>query len=1110
MRVLRQAAFAALLTAACLLIGPASQAAAAGEPYGYDPLFSLIGNCSTTAVDPVPDPGCPGGAHPPSNNFKRPAGVGIDAYGNEYVAVQGNESGTEGRIDIFDDQGNFISEMADPFGPQSVAIDKLGTLYVYEGGVGTSYNEVARYYPVNYAPEVGQIDYSPGSRQVIASSSGFNGSVAIDWSTDRLFLNLFSVQEYASVEELASPEEKNPLLNTLPEPFAGVHIAVDAQRRRLFVSYCKHEDSECVALVYGAAPPYPFIAEIDGSSTPAGAFSSQRGWLSIAVDEETGHIFVEDLRPPAHQIYEFGPSFEYLSTIDKAFLQTPFYSQAAVSNSPLNPDAANRHHLFAPVSSLTGVQEVFAFAPSAICPPKIEGAAASHLSETEGELRATIEPCGADTSYTFTLEEEGSEETTVVGEGTIPGESQPTPASIPFTGLRPGTPYRFTVTATNEKGTAEEEESFSTYADAPIPTGVCPNEDLRTGASSSLPDCRAFELVTAPDTNGRPMKGGGYAIFYPFTAQKASPNGNAITFVTEGGALPGTNGSGSLGGDRYRAVRGESGWSTAQFGPTATDAETAHASGASPDQGYGFWDAEGEGTAVIGGAKTNYLQFPDGHSELIGVGTLGSDPRAEGMLITENAGHVIFQTQGFSGSAVQLEPDAPPAGTAAVYDRTPDGITHVVSLLPGDLALQAGEHAFYVGASHDGAGIAFEVAGKLYLRGNNAATYEVGEGVAFAGLAEGGSRIYYVEGGDLFAFEAEGEETIEFTKTGNAVVVNVAPDGRRAYFISTTAISGAGENPNGARPKGGQRNLYLSEEGQIKFVGVVTKRDVEGEVISGEGMVDGLGLWVSAAEAGRAAAKDPSRVNPTGSVLLFQSRAPLDGHDSGGTAQIYRYDSQGDRLQCISCNPTRTVEGGGASLETFGGEIVSRPPIGTRVLIQNITPDGGRVVFESKEALLSTDNDAVQDVYEWERSGLGSCERPQGCVYLLSSGHTSEDNYLYGMSRSADDVFFVTGDVLIGGDNDTASIYDARVGGGFPPPSEDVCLGEDCRPGPASPPLLSSPASPALGAEDNLRPRRCPIGRHKVKRRGKVRCVKKRRSHHKGARRTTRTRQVAR
>ncbi len=587
---------------------------------------------------------------------------------------------------------------------------------------------------------------------------------------------------------------------------------------------------------------------------------------------------------------------------------------------------------------------------------------------------------------------------------------------------------------------------------------------------------------------------------------QASPAGEAVSFKIEGGSLPGTSGVGSFYGDPYVARRSAAGWGTELSGPTGAEVTQSAPGGFSPDQSYTTWRSLGVGPlGPVGIIYTEYLHYPDGHSEMLARGSEGTDPAALASLISEEGAHVVFSTENESSSKpIKLEPDAPPTGTSAVYDRTigPKGEeqTHTVSLLPGDVTPGAGENASYQGASKDAKGIAFSIStkpsgaeGTLYLRVNNETTYEIGEEVEFAGVSEGGDRIFFVEGGNFKAFDVASEEVINFASTGDAVPVNVAESGTHAYFISKEALGGL--NPEGAEAQAGEQNLYLSEEGAISFVATVTDRDVDGEVPPLEAdPADGLGLWTEV--AGSQPAKDPSRTNPDGSVFLFQSRANITGYPESKFPQIYRYDSVAGALQCISCIPTKTLASGGASLESYTFDPISTPnPFTPYGFVPSLTPEGTRVFFDSTEALVSTDSDGVSDVYEWEANGVGSCKQAGGCVYLISTGQSERPNFLYGHSTDGRDVFFTTADTLTGWDSAAGSfsIYDARVGGGFPGPLKpDICVADGCRPSITPVPVFEMPRA---GGDGDIRQlKSCPKGKRKVKQNGKVRCVKK----HKG------------
>lgn len=1091
-------AFVLCTTAAALLL-----VASSARAYEIEPVLSLTGSCTITAedtaVDPVPDPGCPGGEHPPSGRFKEPKAVAIDPYGNEYVASIGG--GASSWIDVFDDEGNFITELAGVAFPKSIAVDSEGNLYVFAASDGT----VVRYPPAaGSEPEIGKIKYE--APPVTVSSGIFFGAITIDAANDQLL-----VARSASVKRYKSAAEGNGLIASAGGSTWNEAIAVDAQRRRLFTTFCAAETTECGVLVQNA-DTFAFVKTIDGSTTPAGEFTAFFGHLPMAVDEATGEFCIGDIEL-AKTVYCFDEDFNYLSKTTRAAFSSNSSLQIAISNGEPEPgvDAENRHFLFVPV--FPPGNRVLALQPPDVQPPTIKSVSAGEISETEAELRATIKPNGADTDYLIEyttqakFEAEEFNGATVAGEGTIEGTTFEAEVSAQIDGLSPGTAYRFRVLAENEASPEDEagpvptekEGSFTTYSDSPITVG-CANKELRTGPSATLPDCRAYELVTPPNTNGRePL--GLPALADIFTTVQTSPDGNAATFRIEGGSLPGTTGTGGFNGDPYLSTRTASGWTTTLAGPSGAEATVTNPGANSVDQGHSFWLGREEGSKVINAFNgTTYVRYPDGQSELIGRGSLGIDPTAKGRLIAEDGTHIVFETRNVSPAvAQQLEPNAPPTGTEVVYDRTADEVTHVVSLLPGDITPAEDVDAEYVGASPDGEGIVFEIGGTFYLRKDNAITYEIGTGIELAGVSAGGERVFYVEGGDLLAYDTTADEVIDFAPgaAGDVTPVNVATGGERAAFVSPSVLGGT--NPQGDSAQAGEQNLYLSTategatEGQVEFVATVTDRDVEGELAEGGNQVDGLGLWTDVAQ--ELAASDPSRLTPDGSVLLFQSRAELTGYDPDGFAQVYRYDSAEGRLHCLSCIPTGAPATGGGALQSYifnplGGAVLS--PV-TRV--PNLTPDGSRVFFESTEALVSTDSDGVRDVYEWEEQGVGSCTRPGGCTYLISSGRSGRDNFLYGHSKSGDDVFFTTGDVLNGFDGGgTVSIYDARVNGGFAEPVKAECEGEGCRPGLTAPPAIPAPESgarPESGNVQKTKPKRCPKGKRKVKKAGKVRCVAK-------------------
>jgi hypothetical protein len=1099
--------FVAGLVFAC---SPASRAFAQ-EAHVFDPVLSLTGNCSTSSVDQVPDPGlCPmppgvAGVDHPSVAFKSPKSIATDSYGNIYVANYGqNSSGSEGRIDVFDSKGFFVTEVAAQ-GPLNIAVDSEGNLYAVTAHEGES--ELLRYPPSLYEPAAAEISYEKVPMPVTGGSltpRSFASvmGLAVNPLNDHVF-----VHDGKVITEFKSAAENNEVIGSIGKGTLtadlAVGLAIDASRGRIYADDFAHAGKfpEPSAIdVFELNPPHTLVETIDGTSLPAGEFI---GLPAIAVEELTGHIFTYE--GGTEVVYELTETGEYLATVDHE-LQGHYggSTEVSVDNGKHSPngkeDPFGRSYLFVPIPG-----HAFAFKPLEECAPEIASTAFTGVTETETLLQAEVEPCNLPTSYAFEYtpleryEEEGFSGVSIAGEGQIPAGLAPVPVSAAAEGLEPGTAYRFRIVATNELGSDEGEGAFRTYPAYGLE--ACPNEGVRTGFSALLPDCRAYELVTPPDTNGRAPLGVDHLGSY-FSTRESSPAGNAVSFAIEGGALPGSDATGSYAGDPYLASRTDSGWSTSYTGPSGSEAPALLPGSTSPDQGFSFWStADGTGSAAIEEEISTYLHYPDGHSALVGRGSIGTDPKAVGKLISENGGHIVFVSGG-SAPAIQLEPNAPPSGTGTVYDRTIDPATgeeetHVVSLLPGNVTPAAGQNATYAGASLDGNGVAFMIGKKLYLRLDDEETYEVGENVTFEGVAEGGVRIFYLEGGDLFDFDAESEEAIRFTESGDITPVNVAADGTAAYFVSPSVLTGE-ENPNGATAQAGKENLYLSREGTISFVGTVTKRDVEGEGPNKSDLVDGLGLWAQAVEGLTGGlGRDPSRATSNGQVLLFESRAALAGYDPEGHAEVYRYGLASGELTCLSCIPTLALASGQASLESVSQQKGDPEPFGSFAFVDNLSADGRRAVFQSTEPLVTRDNDGLQDVYEWEAQGVGSCTNPGGCVYLISSGHSPRINYLYAVSDGGNDVFFRTSDLLLSSDTDeTPSLYDARVEGGFPEPrSCDMSFCPERQR--FAPPVLATPASPSSGKPGNVNEgRHCPKGTRKVTSKGKTRCVSRHHRHH--------------
>jgi hypothetical protein len=648
----------------------------------------------------------------------------------------------------------------------------------------------------------------------------------------------------------------------------------------------------------------------------------------------------------------------------------------------------------------------------------------------------------------------------------------------------------------------------------------CPNETFRSGLSSALPDCRAYELVSPADTNGRfvgPLNTFGLpAAFQVLPNEISSPSRDSIVFLAYQAALPEVKSATGV-ADVYEAGREAGGWLTARrLSPSGPQTLYALPGGVSPDHLYSIEVPAGGSSdpLTVEGNATVYLGNPDDSFELVGLGSLGSEPYAQARYVGEGGAHIIFSTGShFSPTAfhqsvwcygnpqckvLKLEPNAPPTGTGAVYDRSADGPTRVVSLLPGNIKPSAGEEAYWKGTSKDGSATVFEINDSLYVRLVEAEeTKAVASGSPiFAGLSDNGSYLFYVvpsgsgEAGVIHRFDTATGADVEVNPADEGLIVNVSGDGSHVYFVSKAQLDG-GEG------SAGQPNLYLWNGGSSEYIRTVATSDLErtsGELNGFPALTHWTG-WVTNRPqnfAEQGPGNDSSRITPDGSVLVFESKAQLTAYDNASHTEIYRYDDKDNSLLCVSCNPRIEPASSDARLQELSA--ANAPTI-----IHNVTDDGDQVFFESEEALVEADIDGVNDVYQWKReegsASLSLISSGQSGAYLKPEGQPfPPPNLLLSVTPDGEDVTFLSEDALVPGapEGGAMQIYDARVNGGFPAPAQPpVCLKEDCWPTSTGvAPSLAGPASEATQGVGNVKPRKHRRHRRCARHRRHPRCAR--------------------
>ncbi len=692
--------------------------------------------------------------------------------------------------------------------------------------------------------------------------------------------------------------------------------------------------------------------------------------------------------------------------------------------------------------------------------------------------------------------------------------------------LQPGTAYRYRLVVENNCKPLEpsfvcvsesDPERFATFA-PPEPLGGCANEALRPGPAAFLPDCRGYEMVSPVDKDGTNVEVVFNISGFLANLDQSATDGQAITYSAyKAFADP----EGSPYSSQFISRRGASGWTTESISPPR-EGPTLYNTAGLDYQFKAFTDDLCSGWPLQDTAKP--LLAPGGTPDYPNlyrrVGCGAGAPFYEALTSVEppnlaptiNPRLFFPELQGFSADGSRsffvtkdkLTSNAR-KNISQVYEANggqlklvcvlPDGTVGTTgcslgtSVGAGDGAAGSGNERIGTlthAVSEDGSKVFWSLSpdgpGRLYVRVDGQETIAISELVSpepakFWRAAADGSKAIFSIGGNLYEFDLQARSA-DLIAGGSVGVAGASDDASHLYLSSTQVLA------PGATA--GKSNLYFAEGGDFRFIAT--------------------------------GAIGTARVTPSGEQIVFMSNGSLTGYDNTDAlnkeadAEVFLYDAAADggagQLVCVSCNPSGARPEGEKLTNKLSGSVQAAgwitPHTNQLYAPRVVSDDGTRVYFNSFESLVSNDSNDAQDVYQWQAEGQGSCTQTltthvpsaAGCISLVSSGESPEDSELVDSSASGDDVFFKTYSSLAPSDPGLLDIYDARVGGGSaaaPIPLPE-CQGESCL-GPVVPgaPGPTPPSATFVGPGNQAakpKPKRCPKGKHKVKRKGRTVCVK--------------------
>ncbi len=791
-------------------------------------------------------------------------------------------------------------------------------------------------------------------------------------------------------------------------------------------------------------------------------------------------------------------------------------------------------------------------------PPVISAQSSSHVTGTSADLHAVINTHGSDVEYHFEYGHTPDYGSSVpIPDAILPDGPGSQPVDIHLTGLN-GDVYHFRVVARNVYGeTKSQDQTFNFYPP------VCPNSSVRqqTG-SNTLPDCRAYELVSSEDAGNTII----YPATVPFSPTATSPS--RLVYAGAFGLISGTGPAANNIGDTYVATRTNTGWKSKYVGVPAQEA--AYAGGppwtydwagnyqSEPDkwlidvltnqslsklvdwndgyypcnekegcQGYG----NGEG---VGSSNAPYV-WDTGTGKQVdrwptNVGAIPGGEFFKGRTAASaDLSHFVFTSDipfAVGGEPGDMYDNDTQNATVEIISR--DSSNEPISAVPVELSDDGSHVLMTEGGGRQSGGFYTRTTGpgKLYMRVGDSITYDIapGHAVNYIGMTPDGKKVYFTSTEDLtsdgsdtdtsrdiYMWSEESASPNQLTliskgndpSTGNTDECN-APWTNKCDVVPISFVSYTSAQASiGGGPY--TDSFIAADSGDIYYLSPEMLHGANG-VNGAENLYvyrNGKNQFVAALDPNGVACTSSLGLGGTGCSETAVARIEVTPDDSFMAfltgSKVAGYDNAGHSEMYLYRPATEEMTC--VSCLPSG-----QPPTADVTTSHNglyLTNDG-RTFFETKDALVPQDTNEARDVYEYVEG------RPQ----LVSSGTAaSNDTFgvatigatpgLVGVSANGLDVFFATYDTLVGQDRngEALKIYDARSGGGFqfvPPPPPCVAADECHGASSSTPPPPVNGTGASLGGNVAARPTQRKGKR--VKRHNKKKAKHHRKAHRKGHR----------